>query len=82
MDQLIPLQKLNKESEEWEDDALAHFSNQTFYNNFWEKKVNHIIHLWTERLYKHESCLYQFGTSTTECKVETLEFYRNRIEIL
>jgi hypothetical protein len=82
MDQLIPLQKLNKESEEWEDDVLAHYSNQTSYKNF-DKKVNHIIHLWMQILYKHESCLYQFGTSTIEPKVSfgTLEFHRNHIEI-
>jgi hypothetical protein len=31
MDQLIPFQKPNKNSEEWEDDGLAHSSNQTHY---------------------------------------------------
>jgi hypothetical protein len=29
MDQLIPFHKPNKKSEEWEDDGLAHSSNQT-----------------------------------------------------
>ena len=31
MDQLIPFHKPNKKSEEWEDDGLAHPSNQTVY---------------------------------------------------
>jgi hypothetical protein len=31
MDQLIPFHKPNKNSEEWEDDGLAHSSNQTPY---------------------------------------------------
>jgi hypothetical protein len=31
MDQLIPLYKPNKNSEEWKDDGLAHYSNQTPY---------------------------------------------------
>jgi hypothetical protein len=31
MDQLILFHKPNKKSEEWEDDGIAHFSNQTAY---------------------------------------------------
>jgi hypothetical protein len=31
MDQLIPFHKPDKNSEEWEDDGLAHSSNQTLY---------------------------------------------------
>jgi hypothetical protein len=31
MDQLIPFHKPNKKSEKWEDDRLAHSSNQTAY---------------------------------------------------
>jgi hypothetical protein len=31
MNQLIPFHKPNKNSEEWEDDGLAHSSNQTPY---------------------------------------------------
>jgi hypothetical protein len=31
MDQLIPFHKSNKNSEEWEDDGLAHSLNQTPY---------------------------------------------------
>jgi hypothetical protein len=31
MDQLISFHKPNKNSEEWEDDRLAHFLNQTPY---------------------------------------------------
>jgi hypothetical protein len=32
MDQLILFHKPNKNSEEWEDDRLAHSSNQTLHN--------------------------------------------------
>jgi hypothetical protein len=35
MHQLIPLHKPNKNSEEWEDDGLAHSSNQTPYKSPW-----------------------------------------------
>jgi hypothetical protein len=31
MDQLIPFYKPNKKNKEWEDDVLAHYSNQTSY---------------------------------------------------
>jgi hypothetical protein len=31
MDQLISLHKPNKKIEKWENDGLAHFSNQTAY---------------------------------------------------
>jgi hypothetical protein len=44
MDQLIPLQKLNKESEEWKDDVLAHSSNQTSYKNFGKKSTTSYIY--------------------------------------
>jgi hypothetical protein len=33
MDQLNPFHKPNKKNEEWEDDGLAHSSNQTAYNS-------------------------------------------------
>jgi hypothetical protein len=42
MDQLIPLHKSNKKSEEWEDDGLAHSLNQTVYQwiqIWWSQRV-------------------------------------------
>jgi hypothetical protein len=49
MDQLISLHKPNKKSEEWEDDELAHSSNQTPYkcsmSNLTEQKQVEFIFL-------------------------------------
>jgi hypothetical protein len=46
MDQLIPFHKPNKNSEEWEDDGLAHSSNQTPYKcAFWLEEIQFLGHV-------------------------------------
>jgi hypothetical protein len=48
MNQLIPFHKPNKNSEEWEDDGLAHFSNQTPYKVplcMFKVHANNVVHV-------------------------------------